>query len=67
MFKIQIKLKYKGEYVNGKQNNIMPYITKVASGKLSHINVFDDDYNTFDGTCIRDYIHVVYFVCLLYI
>jgi UDP-glucose 4-epimerase len=36
----------------------MPYINKVAVGELDHLNVFGDDYDTEDGTCIRDYIHV---------
>lgn len=48
-----------GENPNGKPNNLMPYITQVAVGKLDHLNVFGDDYNTPDGTGIRDYIHVV--------
>jgi len=37
----------------------MPYITQVAVGKRSHLNVFGNDYETKDGTGIRDYIHVV--------
>lgn len=37
----------------------MPYITQVAIGKLDHLNVFGDDYDTPDGTGVRDYIHVV--------
>jgi UDP-glucose 4-epimerase len=40
-------------------NNLMPYIQKVASGHLPHLNVFGSDYNTVDGTGVRDYIHVV--------
>jgi len=40
-------------------NNIMPFIAQVAVGKLSCLNIFGDDYDTPDGTCIRDYIHVV--------
>lgn len=48
-----------GESPNGIPNNIMPYITKVAIGELPHLNIFGDDYNTPDGTGIRDYIHVV--------
>lgn len=40
-------------------NNLMPYITQVAAGKLPQLNVFGSDYPTPDGTCIRDYIHVV--------
>lgn len=48
-----------GEEPNGIPNNLMPYITKVAVGKLEKLNVFGDDYNTPDGTGVRDYIHVV--------
>lgn len=48
-----------GEDPNGIPNNLVPYIAQVAIGKRSHLNVFGDDYNTQDGTCIRDYIHVV--------
>lgn len=48
-----------GEDPNGIPNNLMPYITQVAIGKLDHINVFGDDYDTPDGTGVRDYIHVV--------
>lgn len=48
-----------GENPNGIPNNLMPYITQVAVGKLSHLNVFGNDYNTHDGTGVRDYIHVV--------
>lgn len=48
-----------GEEPNGIPNNIMPYILKVATGELSHVNVFGDDYDTVDGTGVRDYIHVV--------
>jgi len=48
-----------GEDPNGIPNNLMPYITQVAVGKRSHLNVFGDDYNTHDGTGVRDYIHVV--------
>lgn len=48
-----------GEEPNGIPNNIMPYITKVAVGQLPHLNVFGDDYDTVDGTGVRDYIHVV--------
>lgn len=40
-------------------NNLMPYITQVAVGKLAHLNVYGNDYNTIDGTGVRDYIHVV--------
>ena len=48
-----------GEEPNGIPNNLMPYINKVAKGELDHLNVFGNDYNTVDGTGIRDYIHVV--------
>ena len=48
-----------GEEPNGIPNNIMPYITKVAVGQLPHLNVFGDDYDTVDGTGVRDYIHVL--------
>ena len=48
-----------GEEPNCIPNNLMPYITKVAVGKLKELSVFGDDYNTHDGTGVRDYIHVV--------
>lgn len=48
-----------GENPNGIPNNLMPYITQVAVGKLKELGVFGNDYPTPDGTCIRDYIHVV--------
>ena len=48
-----------GENPNGTPNNLMPYIMKVAIGELDHLNIFGDDYNTKDGTGVRDYIHVV--------
>ena len=48
-----------GEKPNGIPNNIMPYIMKVASGEYDHLNVFGNDYDTVDGTGVRDYIHVV--------
>ncbi len=48
-----------GEDPSGIPNNLMPYITQVAVGKLPKLNVFGDDYNTPDGTGVRDYIHVV--------
>lgn len=48
-----------GEDPNGIPNNLMPYITKVATGQLPRVNVFGDDYPTPDGTGVRDYIHVV--------
>ncbi len=47
-----------GENPNGIPNNLMPYITKVATGKLEKLNIFGNDYNTKDGTGVRDYIHV---------
>ena len=43
---------------NGIPNNLMPYIVKVAAGKIDHLNVFGNDYPTPDGTGVRDYIHV---------
>lgn len=48
-----------GEDPNGIPNNLMPYITKVAVGKFDHLNIFGNDYETKDGTGVRDYIHVV--------
>jgi len=48
-----------GEYPSGIPNNIMPYITQVASGKLERLNIFGSDYPTKDGTGVRDYIHVM--------
>lgn len=48
-----------GEDPNGIPNNLMPYITQVASGKLKELKVFGNDYPTKDGTGVRDYIHVV--------
>ncbi len=48
-----------GEDPNGIPNNLMPYITQVAIGKLDHLGVYGDDYDTHDGTGVRDYIHVV--------
>ena len=47
-----------GEKPNGIPNNLMPYITQVAAGKLPCLSVFGDDYDTHDGTGVRDYIHV---------
>ncbi len=47
-----------GENPNGIPNNLVPYITQVAVGKLKELGVFGNDYPTKDGTCIRDYIHV---------
>ena len=48
-----------GENPNGIPNNLMPYITQVAVGKLKELGVFGNDYDTPDGSCIRDYIYVV--------
>ncbi len=48
-----------GEDPNDIPNNLMPYISQVAVGKLKQLNVFGDDYATVDGTGVRDYIHVV--------
>lgn len=48
-----------GEDPCGIPNNLMPFITKVAIGELKELSVFGDDYNTVDGTGVRDYIHVV--------
>ncbi len=48
-----------GEDPNGIPNNLMPYITQVAAGRLKELGVFGDDYPTHDGTGVRDYIHVV--------
>ena len=47
-----------GEDPNGIPNNLMPYIVRVATGKLPILNIFGNDYNTIDGTGVRDYIHV---------
>ena len=48
-----------GEMPNGIPNNLMPYISQVAVGKLAQLSVYGDDYPTHDGTGVRDYIHVV--------
>lgn len=48
-----------GENPNGIPNNLMPYIQKVAIGELEYLKVFGNDYDTKDGTGVRDYIHVV--------
>ncbi|MBR6669090.1 MAG: UDP-glucose 4-epimerase GalE [Clostridia bacterium] len=48
-----------GEDPTGIPNNLMPFITKVAAGQLKHLTVMGNDYNTHDGTGVRDYIHVV--------
>ena len=47
-----------GEDPNGIPNNLMPYIVKVANGELPYLNIFGDDYDTLDGTGVRDYIHI---------
>jgi UDP-glucose 4-epimerase len=48
-----------GELPLGKPNNLMPVITQTVSGKIEQLQIFGNDYNTVDGTCVRDYIHVV--------
>lgn len=48
-----------GDDPNGIPNNLMPYIVRVAAGRLERLTVFGDDYPTRDGTCLRDYLHVV--------
>lgn len=48
-----------GENPNGVPNNLMPYIAMVATGEISHLNIFGNDYDTVDGTGERDYIHVM--------
>ena len=48
-----------GEDPNGIPNNLLPFVAKVATGELEELNVFGDDYDTPDGTGVRDYIHVV--------
>jgi UDP-glucose 4-epimerase len=48
-----------GELPIGRPNNLLPYITQTAAGLRDELTVFGDDYQTADGTCIRDYIHVV--------
>jgi len=48
-----------GEDPNGIPNNLLPYVAQVAAGKLKQLTVFGDDYDTPDGTGVRDYIHVV--------
>ncbi|MCI6653799.1 MAG: UDP-glucose 4-epimerase GalE [Clostridium sp.] len=47
-----------GENPNGIPNNLLPYIAKVAAGQLECVNIFGDDYDTPDGTGVRDYIHI---------
>ena len=48
-----------GENPNGIPNNLLPYVTRVATGKLEKLTIFGKDYETKDGTCVRDFIHVV--------
>jgi len=48
-----------GEDPQGIPNNLMPYIAKVANGELDQISIYGDDYDTIDGTGVRDYIHVM--------
>lgn len=48
-----------GEDPNGIPNNLMPFISQVAKGRLEKLRIFGDDYNTSDGTGVRDYIHVM--------
>lgn len=48
-----------GEDPNGTPNNLMPYIMKVAKGELKELSIYGNDYDTKDGTCLRDFIHVV--------
>lgn len=48
-----------GEHPNGIPNNLIPYVAQVAIGKLEYLKVFGNDYDTIDGTGVRDYIHVV--------
>uniref|UniRef100_A0A914QVW0 UDP-glucose 4-epimerase n=1 Tax=Panagrolaimus davidi TaxID=227884 RepID=A0A914QVW0_9BILA len=48
-----------GEDQKGIPNNLVPYISQVINGKLPFLTIFGDDFNTSDGTCIRDYIHVM--------
>ncbi len=48
-----------GELPNGTPNNLLPFVTQTVAGKIEMLTVYGDDYNTPDGTCIRDYVHVV--------
>lgn len=48
-----------GETPNGNPNNLMPYVTQVAKGKLKKLKIYGNDYQTVDGTGVRDYIHVM--------
>ena len=48
-----------GEYLQGIPSNLMPYVAQVGAGKLAKLSIFGGDYETRDGTEVRDYIHVV--------
>ena len=48
-----------GEDPNGRPNNLLPCLTQVAIGRIPELTVYGNDYPTVDGTCVRDYIHVV--------
>ena len=48
-----------GDDPNGIPNNLMPYVARVAAGQLKQLTIFGNDYDTPDGTCLRDYLHVV--------
>lgn len=48
-----------GDDPNGIPNNLMPYVSRVACGRLEKLTIFGQDYDTPDGTCLRDYLHVV--------
>lgn len=52
-----------GELPLGVPNNLVPFVTQTAAGIRPELTIFGDDYDTFDGTCIRDYIHVVDLAC----
>ncbi|SMG27727.1 UDP-glucose 4-epimerase [Marivirga sericea] len=47
-----------GEFQSGPPHHLVPFITETATGKRAKLNIFGDDWNTADGTCVRDYIHV---------
>lgn len=49
---------YLGENPKNTPNNLFPYLLKVANNEYSHLNIYGNDYNTSDGTCLRDYIHI---------
>ena len=48
-----------GEEMRGKSTNIFPILNKVASGEIERLRIFGNDWNTLDGTCVRDFVHVV--------